>query len=161
MAARREGGSGTMTAMRGLSGLILAFALVAGANPGADATLEVANRKVITFRATGAGSSPQERLASARARLEQLPTRGPGEKVETHPLQLGKERGTAVMVGPRLVFTVFEGDVDLLGGETTDGVAEQAAQVLTEALSAEREQRSLRLLLRSVLLAAFATVIAA
>src|SRR6516162_480807 len=70
MAARPEGGSGTMTAMRGLSALILALSLVAGANPGTDATLEVANRKVFTFRVTGAGSSPDERLATARARLE-------------------------------------------------------------------------------------------
>jgi len=65
------------------------------------------------------------------------------------------------MVGPRLVFTVFEGDVDLAAGETTEGVAQQAAQVLSEALDAEREQRSVRLLLRSVLLAGVATVIAA
>ena len=150
-----------MTAMRGLSALLLGLSLAAGAEPGAGATLEVANRKVFTFRATGAGSPPGERLATARARLDQLPTRGPVEKVETHPLQLGKEHGTAVMVGPRLIFTVLEGDIDPQGGETTEAVAQQAAQVLSEALGAEREQRSLRLLLRSALLAAFATVIAA
>src|SRR5512144_576489 len=105
--------------MRGLHALVLSVALAAVAgDPGAGATLEVANRKVFTFRATSAGSSPAERLTSARARLEQLPTRGPAEKVETHPVQLGTERGTAVMVGPRLVFHVAEGDVDLQAGET-------------------------------------------
>ena len=147
-----------MAAMRALSALLLGLSL---ATAGAGATLEVANRKVFTFRATAAGSSPEERLASAQARLEQLPTRGPLEKVEIHPLQLGNERGTAVMYGPRLIFAVTDGDVDLQGGETTEGVARQAAQVLSEALGAEREQRSLRLLLRSVLLTVVATVIAA
>ena len=65
------------------------------------------------------------------------------------------------MVGSRLIFTVAEGDVDLQAGETTEAVAQQAAQVLSEALAAEREQRSVQLLLRSLLLAAVATVIAA
>ena len=150
-----------MTAMRGLSALVLSFFLASGADQGTGATLEVANRKVFTFHAPIAGSSPQERVESARARLEQLPTRGPMPKVETHLLQLGNERGTAVMVGSRLIFTVAEGDVDLQAGETTEAVAQQAAQVLSEALAAEREQRSVQLLLRSLLLAAVATVIAA
>jgi small-conductance mechanosensitive channel len=154
-------GSGTMAAMRGLRALILSVSLTAAAaEPGGAVTLELANRKVFTFRATSAGNSPTERLASARARLEQVPTRGPVETVETHPLQLGTEKGTAVMVGPRFIFHVVEGDVDRQGGETTEGVARQAAQVLSEALGAEREQRSLRLLVRSLLLALLATVIA-
>src|SRR6185295_18307101 len=159
--ARPEGGSGTMTAMRAVSALLLSLALAAGADRSAGVTLEVANRKIFTFRATVVGSSPAERLESARARLEQVPSSGPAEKIETHPLQLAKERGTAVMVGPRLVFIVADGDVDLQGGETTEGVAGQAARMLAEALGAEREQRSVRLLLRSLLLAAMATAIMA
>jgi small-conductance mechanosensitive channel len=150
-----------MTAMAGLPVFLLSLSLAGAAGRDAGATLEVANRKVFTFHATMAGGSPEERVAAAHARLDQLPTRGPLEKVTIHPLQLGNERGTAVMVGPRLIFTVAEGDVDLQGGETTEGVATTAAQVLSEALGAEREQRSLRLLLRSMLLAAMATVIAA
>ena len=150
-----------MTAMRGLPALLLSLSLAGAAERDAGATLEVANRKVFTFRTAIAGSSPVERVAAAHARLEQLPTRGPLEEVTIHPLQLGNERGTAVMVGSRLIFTVAEGDVDLQGGETTEGLATTAAQVLSEALGAEREQRSLRLFLRSVLLAAMATVIAA
>jgi small-conductance mechanosensitive channel len=139
----------------------LATAGARAAEPTPTTTLDVANRPIITFRATAAGTTPLERLANARARLEQLPTRGPLEKVETHPIQLGNERGTAVMVGPRLIFLVTEGDVDREAGETTEGVASQAARVLAEALGADREQRSLRLFLRSVLLAIVGTVIAA
>jgi len=147
--------------MRALPALLLSLSVATAAEREAGATLEVANRKVVTFRVPIAGNSPEERVAFARARLEQLPMRGPSEKVDVHPLQLGNERGTAVMVGARLIFAVAEGDVDLQGGETTEGVARQAAQVLSEALGAEREQRSVRLLLRSLLLAAMATVIAA
>src|SRR5690242_16095193 len=155
-----RGGSGTMTVMKGLPVLLLSLSVAAAAERGVGATLEVANRKVFTFHTTIAGSSPEEHVETARARLEQLPMRGPPETVTTHPLQLGQERGTAVMVGSRLIFTVAEGDIDLQGGETTAGVATQAAQVLSDALGAEREQRSVRLLIRSLLLAAVATVIA-
>lgn len=151
-----------MAAMRSLHALLLGLSLtLAGANPGGDATLEVANRKVFTFRSTSAGLSPAERLAAARTRLEQLPVRGPVEKVDIHPVQVGTERGTAVMVGPRLVFHVAEGDVDREGGETTEAIASQAAQVLAEALEAERAQRSPRLLIRAALLAVIGSVVAA
>jgi small-conductance mechanosensitive channel len=151
-----------MVSMRGLHALVLSVSLAAAAGePAPGTTLHVANRKVFTFRATVVGSSPADRLSSAQTRLEQIPTRGPPEQVETRPVQLGSEKGTAVLVGARLLFTVAEGDVDLQAGETTDGVARQAAQVLTEALTAEREQRSVRLLVRSLLLALAATVIAA
>src|SRR5262252_1031441 len=154
-----------MLPMRGLPGLLLCATLAgAGAQapePTPTATLVVANRPVITFRGTAAGASPVERLHIAQARLEQIPTQGPLEKVETHPIQIGTAHGTAVMVGPRLILSVAESDVDREAGETTEGVARQAAQVLTEALAAEREQRSLRALLRSVLLAVVATTIAA
>ncbi len=156
-----ERGSGTMGAMRGFQALLLGVSLAAAGAMNPDATLEVANRKVFTFRATAAGSTPDERLANARARLEQLPLRGPVETVETRSVQVGDESGTAVMVGPRLAFVVADGDVDRLAGETTEGAARQAAQVLSEALIAEREQRSVRLLVRSVLLSAMSTVIAA
>lgn len=149
-----------MGSMRGLHALLVSISLALAAAPGEPATLEVANRQVFVFRATSAGNTPAERLAMARSRLDQIPPRGPAEKVETHPMQLGSERGTAVMIGPHFVFAVVEGDVDLQGGETTEGIARQAAQVLSQALGAEREQRSVRLLLRSAILALVATVIA-
>jgi len=150
-----------MATMRALPALLVSVSLAAAGDRSGGATLEVANRKVFTFRASAAGNPPEERLATARARIEQLPTRGPLEPIVTRPLQLGSDRGTAVMVGPRLAFVVVDGDVDLQGGETTEGVARQAAETLSEALAAEREQRSWRLLLRSLLLAAVATTIAA
>ena len=147
-----------MATMRALPALLVSVSLAAAGDRSGGATLEVANRKVFTFRASAAGNPPEERLATARARIEQLPTRGPLEPIVTRPLQLGSDRGTAVMVGPRLAFVVVDGDVDLQGGETTEGVARQAAETLSEALAAEREQRSWRLLLRSLLLAAVATL---
>lgn len=150
-----------MGAMRGLHALLLGVSLAASGPADSPVTLEVANRRVFTFRATAGGSTPAERLANARARLEHFPLRGPVETVETRSMQVGNERGTAVLVGPRLAFVVAEGDVDSEAGETTEGVARQAAQVLSEALVAEREQRSLRLLIQSVLRALAGTAVAA
>jgi small-conductance mechanosensitive channel len=150
--------------MRGLHALVLTLSAVladsAAREPSAGATLIVANRRVFTFRVTSYGSAPAERLAAARARLDAVPLRGPVEKVEVRPLQLGKERATAILVGPRFLFHVVEGDVDAAAGETTESVAQQAAHTLTEALQAEREQRSLRLLIRSLLLTLVGTAVA-
>jgi len=143
--------------------LLLVIAASAAAAPERDpgATLVLANRKIVTFRATSAGMSPFERLFAAQERLEQVPLRGPPQPVELRPLQMGTERATAVLVGSRIVFHVAEGDVDAAAGETTDSVARQAAGALSEALAAEREQRSARLLVRSIGLAILGTVIAA
>jgi small-conductance mechanosensitive channel len=128
--------------------------------PPSSATLTAANRNIFTFRATSGAIAPAERMEMARLRLEDTPLRGPLPSVEVRPLTLGDERATAVLVNNRYVFHVSERDLVPGSGETTDEVATRAAQALREALLADREQRSVRLLVRSFLLAGIGTVIA-
>ena len=94
-----EGGSGTMTAMRaGLPALLLILSLAVRRRPEGPAR----RSRWRTGRSSPSapalpGDPPEERLASARARHRAAPEqRGPIEQIATHPLQLGRERGTAV-----------------------------------------------------------------
>jgi small-conductance mechanosensitive channel len=133
-----------------LVALLAAAAAVPAPSP-ATATLAVANRDVVTFRATVAGNGPPERVRVALQRIQALPPAAFEEPVTSQQVSLGDERGFAVLVGRRLVFAVTDGDRDPLGGdEPTERIAADAADRLAEALRAWREQRSVKTLLRGL-----------
>ncbi len=127
----------------------------------AGETLTFANRDIVTLRGSSGGMSPADRVAMARTRLEETPVRGPMPSVETRSMRLGDERATAVLVGGKYIFHISEQDLVPGASETTDAQAALAAQALRDALTADREQRSVRVLVRSLILAAIGTVIAA
>jgi len=124
-------------------------------------TLEVANRPVFTFQAAAQGIPAAERLTLARGRLESIPRQALDEEVTVRPLQIGEERAAAIFIGPRFLFHVTPADVAAAGGGSVEALAEQAATALRLALKAEREQRSLPLILRGLLWSAVATAVAA
>jgi small-conductance mechanosensitive channel len=123
----------------------------------APATLTIANRPVVTFRATVMKVSPAERARAARERIDALPAGALGEPITTHPVSFGDERGAAVLVGGRIAFHVVDGDLDPTSGVGRDAAAAAAAERLRGALGAWRDQRSVRLVLRGVVLSAAAT----
>ncbi|MGZ3479656.1 MAG: mechanosensitive ion channel family protein [Myxococcaceae bacterium] len=153
-----------MNVMSGGPALLLTLLLaLAGESlpPTAPSTLTFANRTIFTFRGTSGGITPQERMTMAHARLEETPVRGPMPTVEVRPLRFGDERATAVLVSSRYAFHVSERDLVPGSGETTDEQAAKAAEALREALTADRDQRSLRVLFRSLIFAGIGTVVAA
>jgi small-conductance mechanosensitive channel len=121
------------------------------------AELTFANRHIATLRARYTGADPAERAARARERLAALPLEEFAAPVTAREIALGRERGSAVMVGERLIFAIGDADVDL--DEKRQEVAERAAQRLAEALQAWRDQRSLPLLLKAIALALAASAI--
>lgn len=128
-----------------------------GGAASAPAELTFANRTIATLRARYAAADPAERVASARERLAALPPEEYGAPVTTREVVLGRDRGSAIMVGDRLIFAV--GDADVEADEKRPEVAARAARRLAEALQAWRDQRSLPMLLKSLGLAAAATAI--
>jgi small-conductance mechanosensitive channel len=126
-------------------------------DPG-PATLSIANRPVVTFRANLMKVPPAERVRAALERIDALPASALGEPITTHPVSFGDERGTAVLVSGRIVFHFVEGDVDPESGLGREKAATAAAERLKEALGAWREQRSVRGFLRGIVLSAAATV---
>jgi small-conductance mechanosensitive channel len=148
------------------SGSVLLLALLSAAGspapPSAPTTLVVANRHVVTFRATVAGADPAERVRAAEQRIDELPPGAVDEPVTTQTVSLGEERGFAVLVGSRLAFLVVDGDRDPLGGDArTDQAAAAAAVRLAEALRAWRDQRSLKVVLHGLWQSGAATAVLA
>jgi small-conductance mechanosensitive channel len=142
---------------------VLVTLLAAAGAPVAEvpgATLTVANRDVLTFRATVGGIGPAARLRAAQQRIEDLPEDALEAPVTFKPVTLGDARGVAVLVGSRFAFGVAEGDGDPLSGESTEAVASAAADRLAKALRASREQRSVKVLLQGLWQSAAATAVA-
>src|SRR5215813_3393348 len=128
----------------------LAAAPVAG-SPAADpATLSVANRFIARFRGTVLGNDPEERVRLANDRLDSLSRREAEEPVSLQPVTLGSERASALFVGSKLIFVLSEADREPFSSESLDQLARAAADRLSTALRAEREQRSVPAVLWSL-----------
>jgi len=131
--------------------------LPASAPAAPEATLTVFNRPIVVMRAPLFASTPAERARRARIAIDDtLALGGPGEvQTEAQPL------GTVVKVDGRFAFIVQPDDADRQRGETAEEAARLAVAQLREAIAATREARDLSGLLRSLLIAAAATVVAA
>jgi small-conductance mechanosensitive channel len=122
-----------------------------------EATLTVFNRPIVVMRAPLFASTPAERARRARLAIDDtLALGGPGE-VQTEAQTLG----TVVKVDGRFAFIVQPDDADRQRGETAEEAARLAVAQLREAIAATREARDLSGLLRSLLIATAATVVAA
>ncbi|RPH45263.1 MAG: mechanosensitive ion channel family protein [Burkholderiales bacterium] len=135
-----------------------ATAAAPAAPPGAlpEATLKVFNRTIVTMRAPLFATTPADRARRARLAIDEtLALGGPGD-VETETLPFG----VVVKVDGRFAFIVQPDDADRHRGETADEAAAVAVARLREAISATREARDLSSLVRGLLTAAAATLVA-
>jgi small-conductance mechanosensitive channel len=110
------------------------------------AEIRIANRSVVTLRATVFGSVPTERADASTDRIQELTRRGGPLQVSTRVLA----DGTVVLVDSKAVFRVLPGDVDQEAGETVDEIAAHAAYTLQQALNEIREGQNARALLPAV-----------
>lgn len=120
------------------------------------AALVVGARTITVFRAPFGPTSVAERAGVAQARIDQVLKSG----VDTVALWPFAD-GTAVVLDHLPVFAITPGDVDSLRGETMAGRAEQARAQLELVVQEYRESRSIRSIVRAVLLALLATVLLA
>lgn len=133
-----------------LTAVGLATGPVAGSPASEPANLTVANRFIAKFRGTVLGNDPAERVRLATDRLDSLSRREEEEPVSLQPVTLGSERASALFVGSKLILMLSEADVEPFSKESVDQLAHAAADRLSAALRAEREQRSVRAVLWSV-----------
>ena len=121
----------------------------------AEATLEIFNREIITFRAPALGIPAQDRARRAKIRVkEQL--RDPGVHkvtVQHNPV------GMLVEIDGAMSFLVTADDADKLQQESVEAAAAKAAAALTAAIEATRESRSLDAIGRAVAISAVATAV--
>ena len=144
--------------------VLTVLALVAGAVGAAStapepATLTILNREVLTMRAEIAGATPAKRVELARARIRELPPTALDEPISVAVAQLGERRGAQFFLGPRLLFSVLEGDVDAEAQQSFDALVKQTRERMEEVRAAWHQQNDRPLLLRGVLISAIGTVV--
>jgi small-conductance mechanosensitive channel len=142
-----------------LSAALVALLAGAGSPPSLAATLVVANRDVMTFRAAVAGSAPAERVHEAIQRIDALAPTALEEPVTAQPGSIGDEHGFVVRIGRKVAFTVADGDRDPLADLSTAQLAAAAADRLAGALRAQHDQRSVRVVLRGLWQGGVATIV--
>jgi hypothetical protein len=97
----------------------------------APAALLLQGDTVVVFRSSVAGVAPDRRVDIARIRLEALRPPGIYEPVRADTLPGGR----IVLVGDAVAFFVMDTDVDPRSGETTQAVADRAAERLRVAMA--------------------------
>ena len=116
------------------------------------ATIVLFNRPIASLRATVLGRHPADRAASAARAFDELVAEHVTGPIETRPF----EGGVLIRVGSRLVLALTSQDIDVLAGETIDGVASQSAARLRQALDEAAEARAPLAILLALLIASFA-----
>jgi len=119
----------------------------------AAAELKVENRRILVFRATLLGESPQVRAHRAKATIEEALQGGDELKVNLDPIQ----DSYMVLLGYSRAFIVSPEDV-APPGSSVRAAAEAAAGNLRLAVAENREAGSVRYLLSALGLAAVATL---
>ena len=113
----------------------------------APADLVVANRQIVTLRASVLGGTPGDRVTAITERLNALLDRGGGTPaVATSEV----EGGYLIKVNGEPVFRVLDADVPADSSQSTRQLAEQTAAHLTQALSEIAEARDARALLPAI-----------
>lgn len=121
---------------------------------GEPATVEVAHREVVKFRASIMGYSPAERAAAAAQRITAAFAQNPHSELAV----LDVPEGAQVRAEGNALFMVLEADVNRLAGETPHAQASAAIERLHLILAEQNERENPRALLRGLGLAAAATL---
>ena len=124
-----------------------------------EATLRIANRDIVVFRATLLGAGPAARAERARDRIGALTLAELADPIKAYPATMGELRGMSILVGDRVAFSLLQADLDPEDNLTLEHAAEQARAHLQEALQAKRDQRKLPVLFQGFAHAAAATAL--
>lgn len=118
-------------------------------------TLVFTNRRIVEFRGTVLGRTPEVRAEAALQLLNRLAGETPGARVSTHAFP----DGVVVALGDHPVFVVFRADVDRLRGESVSGEGAAAAARLQQAFDEAVELRTPKQLLSASVFAIGATLL--
>jgi small-conductance mechanosensitive channel len=117
--------------------------------------LKIANRSIMLFRATILGEAPASRVKRAKVVISEALDETDNLNVTVDPIQ----NSYMVLLGDKRAFIVSPKDVDTLEYASVQQAAEGAAAKLRQVVAETQEARSLHLILRSLAMAAVATLI--
>lgn len=137
--------------------LLAGVALAAvGAEP---AALRILNRDVVTLRATLAGISPAQRVEAARQRIREISPAAIDDPITVVAARLGETRGVQFFLGPSMLFSVLETDVDPESDQGFEALVAQTRDRLEQARVAWHQAQDRPLLLRGLLLSVLGTAV--
>jgi len=125
-----------------------------------EATLVVANRHIVTFRAVFGGATPAARADRAAKRIEVAAEAPKPLKTNTVSYSLDGKSGVAVRAGDQILFAVLPQDMDPDESISVEAAAAEAATRTQQVLDAYHAQSNVASLFRGILLTLLATAIA-
>jgi len=144
--------------------LFLGLALVSGQSFAKgevipEAVLSIANREIVTLRATAQGASPEMRVRRIHERLRQMDERDLSEPISRARLTIENRKGIVFYIGDRNIFVLYEADLDEGEKLGLDEVADQVGKRLDGAIQALIEQGHGSVLLKGIGFSLLATVV--
>ena len=124
-----------------------------------EAELVVWNQPITVFRASFAGLTPEERVAQAAERIQDLPLGIESAEIKFEPAKIGTAEGIAFSINSRQLFFLTAGDLAPDSNQTLNTQAQTVVTALRSALRARVEQRQWSTLLMSVARVLIATLI--
>ncbi len=134
---------------------------VGGIERGGPSAVRVWNREVVVLRAQLGSLTPEQRAELAAERILALPHSALGLPLDIAELRVDSLEGFSLSVAGRLLFTIYEEDVDPTGDATLAETVEHARVALGQVFEAREQQRSLPLIARGVGLVVGATLLVA
>ena len=125
-----------------------------------EAVVTFANREIVVLRATVQGATPEVRLKRINERLRQLSEHDLTQPVVRNHLLLEGRKGVVFSIGDRMLFALYEADLDAEQDKGLDAAAEQVEQRFKEALAVTAQQWHGPVLIKGLLFSLLATVIA-
>ncbi len=122
-----------------------------------EAVLSIANRDIVTLRATVQGASPEIRVKRIQERLRPLGERELAKPITRQELQIEGRRAIIFYIGDLLIFGLYEGDLDPEQKQSLDEISQQAEKHLALALEAMIQQGHGPILIKGALLSLLAT----
>lgn len=140
---------------------VLLMAGVLQANEAAvpEAVFSYANREIATLRITIKGATPAIRVKRIEERMRQMSERELALPLTHSPIVWEGRKAMVFSIGDRLIFALYEGDLDEEQRQGLEQAAAQVEQRFREALAVSVEQRRGPVLLKGVLLSVLATAV--
>lgn len=138
-----------------LFGSCLQFICAAAAGVETAATLTIENRQIVVLRARVLGRPAEERVQGAKSRIERALENGSAGVVTTRVTP----QGVLIELDGAAVFGITDGDVNAMGNETPQSVADHAAKMLRQAIAEAHERNDTPRMLKSIALAIFSTAL--
>jgi small-conductance mechanosensitive channel len=124
-----------------------------------EAVLSIANREIVTLRATAQGASPGMRVRRINERLRQMDERDLSGTISRVPLIIDNRKGVVFYIGDRNIFVLYEADLDEGEKLGLEQVAEQVGKRFEGAIAAMIDQGHGTVVVKGVLFSLLATVV--